>query len=564
MTLCSIVNSISNLGSAVLGDDGNLVLSSHGKKVWQSFENPADTYVPGMKVPVKAASGKSFAFTSWKSATDPSPGNYTMGVDPEGLPQILVWEGQNRRWRSGYFTYEPFNDTKVRFQIGWDGYEREFGWNEGEKHWNEIQKGPSNECEVYNKCGSFAACDLSTSGSAICSCIRGFEPKHSDQWHKGNFSGGCQRMTPLKAERNASSGTEVNVGEDGFLVRRCMKLPDFARVVGTEDCEGNCLKNASCTAYANVLGIGCMAWYGELVDIQHFERGGNTLYIRLADSDLGDGGKKNKIVIISTVVGGLICLGIIVWVVWSFKGKLKALPTVSSASCCKNNDVLPVFDATKSREMSAEFSGSADLKENKLGQGGFGPVYKGKLPSGEEIAVKRLSRRSGQDPIKQAQLDWTRRFEIIEGIARGLLYLHRDSRLRIIHRDLKASNILLDENMNPKISDFGLARIFGGNQNEAIQPECGYMSPEYAMEGLFSVKSDVYSFGILLLEILSGRRNTSFRHSDDSSLIGYAWHLWNERRAMELIDPCIRDSSPKNKALRCIHIGMLCARFSSS
>ncbi|KAJ1434825.1 S-locus glycoprotein domain [Sesbania bispinosa] len=599
-----------------------------------------------------------------------------MGVDPEGLPQILVWEGQNRRWRSGYwdgriftgvdmtgsilygftlnmdgeggryFTYEPFNDTKVRFQIGWDGYEREFGWNEGEKHWNEIQKGPSNECEVYNKCGSFAACDLSTSGSAICSCIRGFEPKHSDQWHKGNFSGGCQRMTPLKAERNASSGTEVIVEEDGFLVRRCMKLPDFARVVSTEDCKNNCLKNASCTAYANVLGIGCMAWYGELVDIQQFERGGNTLYIRLADSDLGDGGKKNKIVIISTVVGGLICLGIIVWVVWRFKGKLKALPTVSSASCCKNSDVLPVFDATKSREVSAEFSGSADLslegnqlsgpelpffnfscmsiatnnfsEENKLGQGGFGPVYKGKLPSGEEIAVKRLSRRSGQgleefknemmliaklqhrnlvrlmgcsiqgeekllvyefmpnksldcflfDPIKQAQLDWTRRFEIIEGIARGLLYLHRDSRLRIIHRDLKASNILLDENMNPKISDFGLARIFGGNQNEAnttrVVGTYGYMSPEYAMEGLFSVKSDVYSFGILLLEILSGRRNTSFRHSDDSSLIGYAWHLWNERRAMELIDPCIRDSSPKNKALRCIHIGMLCVQDSAA
>ncbi|XP_061368794.1 G-type lectin S-receptor-like serine/threonine-protein kinase B120 [Gastrolobium bilobum] len=390
-----------------------------------------------------------------------------------------------------------------------------------------------------------------------------------------------------------------------------------------------------------------MVWYGELVDVQHFGNGGNTLHIRLSDSDLGDGGKKNKVVIISAVVVGLIFLGIIVWLVWRFKGKLKVLPTVSSASCCKNSDVIPVFDVRKSRDLSAEFSGSADFslegnqlsgpelpffnfscisiatnnfsEENKLGEGGFGPVYKGKL-GGEEIAVKRLSRRSGQgleefkneimliaklqhrnlvrlmgcsiegeerllvyeympnksldcflfDPVKQTQtkLDWTRRFEIIEGIARGLLYLHRDSRLRIIHRDLKASNILLDENMNPKISDFGLARIFGGNQNEAnttrVVGTYGYMSPEYAMEGLFSVKSDVYSFGVLLLEIVSGRRNTSFRHSDDSSLIGHAWHLWNEHRAMELVDPCIRDSSPKNKALRCIHIGMLCVQDSAA
>ncbi|VAH71539.1 unnamed protein product [Triticum turgidum subsp. durum] len=255
-------------------------------------------------------------------------------------------------------------------------------------------------------------------------------------------------------------------------------------------------------------------------------------------------------------------------------------------------------------------------EENKLGEGGFGAVYKGQLPEGLEIAAKRLSSHSGQgfmefknevqliaklqhknlvrllgccsqeeenilvyeympnrsldffifDENKRALMDWSTYLAIIEGVAHGLLYLHKHSRLLVIHRDLKPSNILLDYELNPKISDFGLAKILSSNDTEGnttrrVVGTYGYMAPEYASKGIFSIKSDVFSFGVVIFEILSGKQNSGNQQCGGfTNLLGYAWQLWEEGKWADLIDAPLLPGSHSAKMMRCINIALLCVQ----
>ncbi|KAL0398720.1 UNVERIFIED_CONTAM: Cysteine-rich receptor-like protein kinase [Sesamum radiatum] len=320
----------------------------------------------------------------------------------------------------------------------------------------------------------------------------------------------------------------------------------------------------------------------------------------------GDNTTRNIIIIVVAIALFLliaVCAAIYLWKRIKRKPE-EATDEISSVESLQ-------FDFGKIRDATNDFSDA-----NKLGQGGFGAVYRGKLSSGQEIAVKRLSRESGQgniefknevllvaklqhrnlvrllgfsvegterlliyefvenasldqfifDPIKRSHLDWDRRYKIIAGIARGLVYLHEDSRLRIIHRDLKASNVLLDGDMNPKIADFGMARLVGQDETQRntskIVGTYGYMSPEYAMHGQFSVKSDVFSFGVLVLEIISGQRNNCFQNGESTEdLLSFTWKNWRDGTAANVIDPVLRaDSGSRQDMLRCIHIGLLCVQ----
>ncbi|XP_048140196.1 G-type lectin S-receptor-like serine/threonine-protein kinase SD1-1 [Rhodamnia argentea] len=430
-------------------------------------------------------------------------------------------------------------------------------------------------------------------------------PKSQEEWDMINMTGGCIRKVPLNCTRG-----------EGFTKLSQVKLPDLVdfqlfKNMSLEECKVECLKNCSCMAYANsdIRGAGCLMWFGDLIDIREFDIVGydQYLFLRLPASELDSFrslSKKLVTITVASAISGLLIVGTALSIIWKRRMKSQGLPSGM-------DDIdLPLYDIATVAVATNHFS-----QTNKLGAGGFGSVYKGTLSTGQEVAVKRLSKYSGQgldefmnevlliarlqhrnlvglvgccvegeermliyeympnksldyfifDHDRSSSLAWKRRFDIVLGIARGLLYLHQDSKLQVIHRDLKTSNILLDADMNPKISDFGLARVFRGDGTEAetrrIVGTYGYMSPEYAFDGKFSVKSDVFSFGVLLLEIVSSKRNRGFQHpKHHHTLLGHAWMLWSEGRATELIDESVRASFVESQAERCIQVGLLCAQ----
>ncbi|CAL5025252.1 unnamed protein product [Urochloa decumbens] len=469
-------------------------------------------------------------------------------------------------------------------------------WDPASRVWNTSVQAPRDVCDDYAICGAFGLCNVNMASTLVCSCLFGFNPVNQSQWSMREFSGGCRRNVPLQC----SNGTTT----DGFMVLRGVNLPDTDNTTvdmsaTLEQCRARCSSSCWCVAYALADirggggGSGCITWINDIVDIRYVDKG-QDLYVRLAKSEFRAQRERRNVakIVISVTAASLLAVTVtaVTYLVW--KPKFRGLRRKSGGQSASNKDLgdealeLPFVSFREIVSATNNFS-----EDYMLGRGGFGKVYKGTmLVDNKQVAIKRLGKGSRQgaeefrnevvliaklqhrnlvkllgfcihgdeklliyeylqnksldsfifDASSKRLLDWATRFKIIKGISRGLLYLHQDSRLTIIHRDLKSRNILLDSDMSPKISDFGMARLFGENQQEAntsrVVGTYGYMSPEYAMDGTFSVKSDTYSFGVILLEIISGLKINSTQFTSFPSLLAYAWSLWNDGNAIDLVD----------------------------
>ncbi|KAL8506005.1 hypothetical protein ACS0TY_017023 [Phlomoides rotata] len=629
-------------------DSGNLVLVNETMEegyIWQSFDYPTDTLLPGMKLVDDPDAGVVKCLTSWRNLNDPSPGDFVIRIENHGLPDLVTYRGKTKIFRIGKWNGvafggfprfpNPVSKPEMVFRgeklisitegpryrsmlrrstLHTSGIVYSYTMNARKDKWNHVVTIPGERCDEYGLCGPNGICSFNNPTISLCQCLKGFAPKFQKEWDLQDWSGGCTRITPL----NCKSG-------DGFQEVRGVKYPDMLKFwlntsMSLYECKAECVKSCNCTAYANPYitngGSGCVIWFGDLIDTRDLPGADSkqNIYVRVPASELVDYSnpdlekekkRPTRLILISIATGVIVSVFINGGIFMMRKPKKQAMK--------KNNEDLdlPLLKFSTIVAATNNFS-----QENMIGEGGFGPVYKGILPSEEEIAIKRLSRTSRQgveefkseailiaklqhtnlvrllgcciegeemmliyeylqnksldcfvfDQNRKKLLTWPNRFNIVMGIGRGLLYLHQDSRLKIIHRDLKTSNILLDGNLNPKISDFGLARAFGEDQPGArtrrVVGTYGYMAPEYAIAGKFSIKSDIFSMGVILLEIVSGKKNRGFECSNDNfhSLLGHAWLLWKEKKILKLMDECLKDTFVESEVKRCIHVGLLCVQ----
>ncbi|CAN1783591.1 G-type lectin S-receptor-like serine/threonine-protein kinase At4g03230 [Linum perenne] len=414
-----------------LSDSGNLILTG-GKSavIWQSFDHPTDTFLPGMKmVP-------NMKLTSWASSSDPSTGNYTFQLDQESSENrqefaIMIMNNSNVLWNSGgqipQFVVElltnsspPSNYSKSRFWMGFDG-----------------------RIQFYQSIDSTAP-----------------------SWYE-----------PVEMVGLSTSSQKTRRSSLHFII------------------------------------LGCI---GGVLLISRFAFA--ILYIRKARRDRKARKDEENLALR----------------IYDSEKRVKEFINSEHFGEDDKRDInVPFFDLDCVLAATDFFS-----FHNKLGQGGFGPVYKGKFPGGQEIAVKRLSSASTQG------------LEEFKNEVILIAKLQHKNLVRLLGYCVERNEkILLYEYMSNKSLDFFI----------------GYMSPEYALDGNFSIKSDVFSFGIVLLEILSGQRNTGFYKSNNvMSLLGHVWECWKEEKVMEVMDQSLSETCVANEFLRCVNVALLCVQEDSN
>ncbi|KAJ9671869.1 hypothetical protein PVL29_025520 [Vitis rotundifolia] len=425
--------------NAQLLDSGNLVMKNGNDGnpenfLWQSFDYPCNTLLPGMKLGWNRVTGLDRYLSSWKSADDPSIGTFTYGIDPSGSPQIFVRNGSAVTFRSGpwngirfsgyphftpnpvytydfvlnekeiYFIYYLVNSSLLsRLVLTPEGYAQRFTWIDEKGEWVQYSSVQKDDCDNYAICGANGICKIDQSPK--CECMKGFRPKFQSNWDMADWSNGCVRSTPLDCQKG-----------DGFVKLSGVKLPDtrtswFNESLNLKECASLCLRNCSCTAYVNSNisggGSGCLLWFDDLIDIREFAENGQEFYVRMSASESdafsstnSSSKKKQKhVIVISISITGIVLLILVLtwYMLKKMKQQLKRKGYMEHNSdggeTCEGQErlELPLFELATLLNATNNFS-----SDNKLGEGGFGPVYKGILEDGEEIAVKRLSKTSRQ------------------------------------------------------------------------------------------------------------------------------------------------------------------------
>ncbi|XP_074591142.1 G-type lectin S-receptor-like serine/threonine-protein kinase At2g19130 [Curcuma longa] len=486
---------------------------------------------------------------------------HTFSLVPELAPQLNRPSPFNFHFfnttEENYFIYD-ISDPKItsRFVVDYDsGQIQHLTWIENSQSWMLIWAQPRVNCAVYGLCGPFGKCnDIATSS---CDCFRGFRIKSPADWDSGDRSAGCERIAPLKCEQNSTTNSE----NDGFFQMAYVRLPAEANALAAamagslEDCELACSSNCSCNAYS-YNGSGCFVWNGELLNLQeqYYQSDAATIYLRLAASELQSSGsnrkrKTTRVIIGVSVAIFVVCLAMISWI--TVRNRRRSRKMIGHLNNVQSS--LVPFTFCELQHATRNFS-------EKVGGGGFGSVFKGSLSGSIAIAVKKLEGlRQGEKQFRtevstigriqhvnlvrllgfcsqgsnkllvyefmpngslnahlfggaaaSTGLSWGTRYQIAIGVAKGLAYLHEKCRECIIHCDIKPENILLDAAFNPKVADFGLAKLVGREFSRVLttfKGTIGYLAPEWIAGVAITAKADVYSYGMMLFEIISGRRN---------------------------------------------------------
>ena len=472
-----------------------------------------------------------------------------MGVNAFADPKIVDNDEEE------YLTYTPFDKTVITIcLLDVSGLTKQLLWVEELQDWETVYIQPKDSCDVFSVCGPFTVCN--NNALTLCNYMKGFSVKSPRDWDLDDRREGCTRNIPVDC-----SGNKTTTGlTDKFFPIPSVRLPYDAHTMETvasaHECMQVCLRNCSCTAYSYGKSS-CSVWHDQLINVKQYNGTTNTnediLYLRLASAEVQSWGHSRSGKIIGVAVGASVSVFnylafILLLMIW----KSKRRSCDHRMNEIKEGAGIVAFRYADLQRATKNFS-------TKLGGGSFGSVFKGILNDSTTIAVKMLDgARQGEKQFRAEVstigmiqhvnlvkligfccegdrrmlvyehmvnrsldahlfrndgtiLNWSTRYQIAVGVAKGLSYLHESCHDCIIHCDIKPENILLDVSFVPKVADFGMAKLLGRDFSRVLtimRGTIGYLAPKWISGVAITQKVDVYSYGMVLLEIISGRRNT--------------------------------------------------------